>query len=223
MNITIFGATGGVGHHLVEQAVDAGHMVTAVVRRPDAVTRDVRIVTADLASPDPGALVAAVKGADVVLSALGPRSKEDARARIVTHAAKALIRTMKETGTHRLVIISAVPVPTVPSPARPTPAKNDPTDGFFMKAVLNPIVKAAFRDTYADLAEMEDAVRESGLDWTIVRPPRLVNKPLSGIYRTEMEHNVKGGRSISRADLAHYMLRAAEERVTIGEAVRIGY
>lgn len=92
MNITVFGATGGVGRHLVDQAVDAGHMVTVVVRRPNAVTRDVRIVTADLAGPDYGALDNAVAGADAVLSALGPRSKEDARARIVARATNAIIR-----------------------------------------------------------------------------------------------------------------------------------
>jgi putative NADH-flavin reductase len=223
MNITVFGATGGVGRHLVDQAVDAGHIVTAVVRRPEAVTRDVRIVTADLAAPDDGALNSAVAGADAVLSALGPRSKGDAQGRIVTRATSAVIRSMKDAGTRRLVVISAVPVETVPSPARPTPPKSDPTDGFLMKAVLNPLVRAVFRDAYLDLAEMEDAVRGSGLDWTIVRPPRLVNKPLSGVYRTESQHNVKGGRAISRADLAHYMVQAAEQRLTIGEAVRIGY
>lgn len=224
MNITVLGATGGVGRHLVDQAVDAGHVVTAVVRRPDAVTRDVRIVTADLqARPDRATLDGAVDAADAVLSALGPRSKADARARVVTRGVKAIIRSMKDTGARRLVVISAVPVATVPSPARPAPPRSDPADGLFMRHVLNPVVKAAFRDTYDDLAEMEDAIRDSGLDWTIVRPPRLVDKPLSGTYRTESEHNVRGGRSIARADLAHYMLRAAMDPAAIGEMVRIGY
>jgi len=223
MNITIIGATGGVGHHLVEQALDAGHAVTVVVRRPDQVTRDVRIVTADLSGPADAALDLAIAGADAVLSALGPRTKEHARARIVTRATKALIRSMEETGVRRLIVISAVPVAAIASPDRPTPPKHDPADGFFMRAVLNPIVKAAFKDTYLDLAEMEDAVRLSGLDWTIVRPPRLVNSALSGTYRTETEHNVRGGRSISRADVAHYMLRAAERSAAVGEAVRMGY
>jgi len=224
MNITILGATGGVGRHLVDQALDAGHRVTVVVRRPDAVTRDVRIITTDLlAGLDQASLDAAVEEADAVLSALGPRSKQDARARIVTQGTRAIIQSMKDVGARRLVVISAVPVATVPSPARPTPPKHDLADGFLMRTVLTPIVKAAFRDTYDDLAEMEDAVRDSGLDWTIVRPPRLLNRPLSGTYRTQALHNVPGGRAISRADLAHYMLRATTEPATIGEAVRISY
>jgi hypothetical protein len=158
-----------------------------------------------------------------VLSALGPRSKLAARGRIVTVATNAVIRSMKDTGVRRLIVVSAVPVATVPSPARQNPPKNDPTDGFFMNHVLNPVIRAAFRDTYDDLAEMEDAVTQSGLDWTIVRPPRLVDKPFSGSYRIESGHNLRGGRSISRADLAHFMLRAAGQSVTIGEQVRIGY
>jgi putative NADH-flavin reductase len=223
MNITIFGATGGVGRHLVDQAVDAGHAVTAVVRNPDAVTRDVRIVRADLADPAPALLESAVSGADGVLSALGPRSKADALAHVVTRSTEAVIRAMKETDARRLVVISAVPVPTVPSTARPNPPKNDPTDGFVMRTVLNPIVKAVFKTTYLDLSEMEDAVSSSGLDWTIVRPPRLLDKPLTKVYRTSAEGNLPGGRAISRADLAHCMLATLTQPATIGQAVRVAY
>jgi putative NADH-flavin reductase len=223
MNITIFGATGGVGRHLVDQAVDAGHAVTAVVRRPDALTRDVRIVRADLADAPSSALESAVADADSVLSALGPRSKDDALAHIVTRSTQGIIRAMKETDARRLVVISAVPVPTVPSTARPDPPKNDPTDGFLMRTLLNPIVKAVFWTTYLDLAETEDAVSSSGLDWTIVRPPRLLDKPLTKVYRTSVEGNLPGGRAISRADLAHCMLDCLAQPATIGQALRVAY
>src|SRR5258705_9581941 len=76
MNLTIFGATGGIGGQLLEQAVAAGHEVTAVVRDPSklALSRNgVRVVRADLAAPEPGVLESAVTGADAVLSGVGPR------------------------------------------------------------------------------------------------------------------------------------------------------
>jgi uncharacterized protein YbjT (DUF2867 family) len=83
------------------------------------------------------------------------------------------------------------------------------------------IAKALFGKVYHDLAAMEDLLRGSGLDWTILRPPQLTGKPLTGHYRTAAGHNVRGGRSIPRADLAHYMLAAAGRPDTIGQVVGI--
>src|ERR1700759_325186 len=80
MKLTIFAATGGIGRQLLEQAIAAGHDVTAVARNPQHLSSaPARAVAADLASTDPAALHPAVAGADAVLSALGPRSKADAR------------------------------------------------------------------------------------------------------------------------------------------------
>jgi putative NADH-flavin reductase len=73
MRLTIFAARGGIGTQLLEQAVAAGHDIAAVVRSPNKLSADVRIVTADLTAPDPAALRSAVQGADAVLSGLGPR------------------------------------------------------------------------------------------------------------------------------------------------------
>lgn len=78
MKLTITAATGGVGREVLEQAVAAGHDVTAVVRNPGKLSRDVHVVTADLAAPNPAALESAVAGADAVLSGLGPHSNSDA-------------------------------------------------------------------------------------------------------------------------------------------------
>jgi putative NADH-flavin reductase len=78
MKLTIIAATGGVGRELLEQAVAAGHDVTAVVRNPGKLARQVRTVTADMAAADPAALEPAIAGADAVLSGLGPHSNSDA-------------------------------------------------------------------------------------------------------------------------------------------------
>jgi putative NADH-flavin reductase len=219
MKLTVLGATGGVGGRLLEQAVDAGHDVTAVVRRPEGLTRSVRVIRADLADAAPDLLEPAVVGCDAVLSALGPRSAADAG--IVTRATRSTVAAMRRTGARRLVVISAVPVPTVPSPGHPNPPRSQPGDGFWTRTVLTPLIRAAFRATYLDLAEMEDLVRGSGLDWTIVRPPRLLDRPLSGRYRTSTEANLPRGLSIGRADVAHCMLRAVTDPATVGAAIRI--
>jgi uncharacterized protein YbjT (DUF2867 family) len=228
MELTVLGATGGVGGHLVRQALGAGHRVTAVVRDPARLPADLRgaagldLVRADLVAADPGtALDGAVTGADAVLSALGPRSRDDARARVVSRATAATVAAMRRTGVRRLVVVSAVPVPTVPSPARPAAVERDPGDGWFTHAVLVPLVRAFLRETYRDLAETEDLVRASGLDWTIVRPPRLLDAPGGRPYRTETTRNLRGGTSIPRADVADCMLRAATGGAWVGEAVRV--
>jgi putative NADH-flavin reductase len=76
-----------------------------------------------------------------------------------------------------------------------------------MRHLLSPLTKVAFSRTYRDLAQMEDLIRRSGLDWTIVRPPRLTDKPASGKYRVAYEQNLPRGMRISRADVAQLMLK----------------
>jgi putative NADH-flavin reductase len=223
MKLTVFAATGGIGRQILEQAVDAGHDVTAVVRNPQnlpgELSRQVRVVTADLAAPDPATLTSAVEGADAVLSALGPRSNSEAG--IATQGTRAIAAAMKAAGARRIVVVSAAPIGTVPSPARPNPPKHDPGDGLIMQHLLNPLTKAALRKHYADLAQMEDILHDSDLDWTAVRPPRLTDKPLTGTYRTARGRNLRRGLFISRADVAHYMLRALQQPETIRQTIGI--
>ncbi len=221
MKLTIFAATGGVGRHVLEQAVAAGNDATVVVRDPKRVSAKVRAITADLTTADPDALAHAVEGTDAVLSCLGPRSK--AEAGVVSQGTRAIVVAMKATDIRRLVVISAAPIGTVPSPGRPKPPKHDPGDGFFIRNLGAPLVKAVFHTQYADLAVMEDVLRDSGLDWTAMRPPRLTDKPGTGAYRTARGQNVRGGRSISRADVAHGMLRVLDQADTIGHTIGIAY
>ncbi len=117
MKLTIFAATGGIGHQILDQAVAAGHDVTAVVRNPDKLSGRVRVIKADLATADAEALAPAVSGADAVLSGLGPRSK--AEFGIVTRGTRAIARAMQATGVRRIVVVSAAPVGTVASAGRP--------------------------------------------------------------------------------------------------------
>ena len=223
MKLTIFAATGGIGRQILEQALDAGHDVTAVVRNPQKLPGElpgqVRVVTADLGDLDPATLKLAVEGAGAVLSGLGATSNSEAG--IATQGTRAMAAAMKATGTRRIIVVSAAPIGTVPSPGQPNPPKHDPGDGFIMQHLLSPLTKAAFRKHYADLAQMEDVLRDSDLDWTAVRPPRLTGKPVTGTYRTAHGRNLRRGAFISRADVAHYMLRALEQPGTIRQTIGI--
>ena len=219
MKLTIFAATGGIGRQLLDQAVAAGHDVTAIARHPEKLPAGVRTVRADLTTADPGTLESAVAGADAVLSALGPRSASEVG--IVSQGTRAIVRAMAAANVCRIVAVSAAPIGTVPSPGLPNPPKNDPGDGFFMRHLFSPLVKAVLRKPYADLALMEEILRDSGLDWTVVRPPRLSGRPGTGRYRTAYGQNVRGGWIVPRADVAHLMLDALGRPETIKQAIGV--
>jgi putative NADH-flavin reductase len=220
MKLTIFAATGGIGRQLLGQAIAAGHDVTAVARNPQSLTATAtRVVAADLASVDPAALQPAVAGADAVLSALGPRTKADAG--VAARGTEVIAEAMRAAGVRRVVVVSAAPIGTIPSPARPHPPRHDPGDGFIIRYLADPIVKRALRAHYADLARMEDVLRDSDLDWTIVRPPRLTDKPVTGRYRTAYGQNIRRGVFASRADVAHYMLSVLDDPETFRRTVGI--
>lgn len=128
-----------------------------------------------------------------------------------------------QAGVRRLIVISAAPVATVASPQRPHPPRHDPGEGPLTRSLLTPLIRAIFGANYADLARMEDAVAASDLDWTIVRAPRLTTGPLTGRYRTEMDRDVRGGRQISRADLAHLMLELPGQPHTVEHTIGVAY
>jgi putative NADH-flavin reductase len=219
MKLTLFAATGGIGRQALEQALAAGHDVTAVVRNPKKLSRPVRVVTTDLLAPDPAAIESAIRGADAVLSGLGARSASEVG--VAWKGTRAIVEAMKTTGVRRVVVVSAAPISTVASPGRPHPPRRDPGEGFFMRNLLSPLIKLVLREHYADLALMEDVLRDSDLDWTVVRPPRLTDGPLTGTYRTAYGENLRRGLTVSRADVAHFMLRALEQPETAKQAIGI--
>jgi putative NADH-flavin reductase len=223
MKLTIFAATGGVGRQLFSQALEAGHQVTVVVRNPlklppgTSADPAVRVVTVDMSAPDQAKLESAIGGSDAVLSCIGPHNNSDAG--IAAPATRAILDAMQATGVKRIIAISASPVGTEPSPGRPNPPKHDPGDGFFMRHLGERFAKTMFGKVYVDLALMEDELRESGLDWTVLRPPKLTNKPLTGKYRTAVGRNIRGGFSIPRADVAHCMLAISDRADTIRQVI----
>jgi putative NADH-flavin reductase len=222
MRLAIVAATGGIGSQILAQAVAAGHEVTAVVRSPEKLADlPVRVVVDDLASADPATVESAIRGVDAVLSGLGARSA--AEAGVASRGTGSIVQAMQATGVRRIVVVSAASVGTVASPGRPNPPRHNPGDGFFMRHIAAPLAKSAFRRHYEDLALMEDLLRDSGLDWTVTRPPRLLDRRLTGIYRTAYEQNVRAGMFISRADVAHLMLDVLTRPETVHRVIGIAY
>jgi putative NADH-flavin reductase len=212
MRLTIFGASGGTGRQIVEQALAAGHDVTAVVRDPARVGMRhdrLELVVAD--ALDPVAIAPAVTGADAVVSALGPRSSR-APSSIMSAGTASILDAMRAAGTSRLVVVSAAPV-----------ATDDDGTTVPYRLLMAPILRALLRRLYADMAVMEEAIKHSGMDWTIVRPPRLTDGPMTGTYRRAVDTNLRRGYRISRADLADAILASLDDQDTVKRTIAIGY
>jgi uncharacterized protein YbjT (DUF2867 family) len=212
IKMTVFGATGGIGRHVVRQALDAGHRVTAVVRDPARL--DVSHPALEVATvpglTDPEVLRPALEGSDAAISGVGPRGRKDGP--VASSTTRGILRAMEASGVRRFVAVSAVPVGPVPE-----------GESFVNRRILLPLISAVAREVYVDLAEMEDEIRRSTAEWTVVRPPKLVNKPLTGRYRTIVGGNVPRGYAISRADVADAMLAVLDDPATLGQAVGVAY
>lgn len=208
MRITVFGATGGTGRLLIGQARAAGHQVTAVVRDPARLTGTPHEVTvAQIDVMNPAAVAAAIRGCDVVVSTLGPGAVR-APTTVRSHATASIVEAMRAEGVRRLVVVTAAGITT-------------DGDGPLTRLLLKPVLGAVLRHSFADMRRTEDVVRSSGLDWTIVRPPRLTDGPHTGSYRTAVNRNVGGGLRISRADLADCILRCVT--LPVWTSVAVGY
>jgi uncharacterized protein YbjT (DUF2867 family) len=223
MRVTVLGATGGVGRRLLEQSLAAGHDVTAVARRPEAVSVPagggrLQVVGVDFGSAGASTLTSALTGSDAVLSAVGPTGRSGTS--IAARATATLVAAMVAADVHRLVVVSAAPVGGL-TPAGQAAAR-DPGDDRLTRWVLGPIIRRVLAEVYADLAAMEDVLRGSDRTWTAIRPPRLTDGP-SRPYRTALDRNLPGGRVISRGDLAHEMLAVLDRPETFGHTLGIAY
>jgi putative NADH-flavin reductase len=212
MRLTIFGATGGTGVRLTGRALEEGHEVTVVVRDPARLPvprhERLRVRTADVT--DPIDIEAAVEGADAVLSALGPRDREPST--ICEEGVRGVIGAMGKAGVRRLLVVSAAGL------------VRDAGDGLVVRHVVKPLIlERLLKNGFADLRRSEEEVRSSDLDWTIVRPPRLTDDEPAGRYRTAVDRNLRGGRRISRADLAACMLGLIADETSIHHHVSVAY
>jgi putative NADH-flavin reductase len=191
MKLFILGASGGIGQHLLQIALERGYQVTAYVRSPQKIgsTHErLEVVQGEVFNADQ--MARSLAGHDAVLSSFGPLTIRSSTLRRAF--GRTLAAAMRKSGVRRTQIVSAAFL-------------------FRDLNVLGRLLKATlFRQMVPDMAGMEAEVCQSDLDWTIVRPPRLTDGPARHSYRVADGNLPKGGFLISRADVAHFMIGEAE-------------
>lgn len=197
MKVLLLGATGPTGRHLVDLLAETEHEVVALVRDPsrlgDHGHARLRTVTGDATSPADVARVMA--GQDAVVSALGAGTslRPDG---LFQAAATAVTAGAKTEGVDRLVWLSSFGV----------------GDSFAAASLVQKGIYATLlRSLYKDKEVGDDIVRRTDLAWTIVHPTRLTDGPALRSYAAEDSLPMKGNPTISRADVAHFMLAALED------------
>jgi putative NADH-flavin reductase len=201
MRLAIFGGTGGTGLELTRQALEQGHTVRVLVRNPNRmplVNPNMRVVLGNVL--DHESVNKTVLGADAVLSCLGQRNLLR-NTRVCSVGTRLIINVMKAHGVRRLVVESAFG------------AGESLAEANLMERLLFATLLWA---PYQDKNLLEPAVKESGLDWTILRPTLLTNEQRTGRYTVAMGRPKTA--KVARADVATAMLRAATEGLWIGES-----
>jgi putative NADH-flavin reductase len=194
VKVVVLGAAGGIGRHVVTQALAAGHSVTAFLRDPAKLTeRHERLAAVRGDVLDGAAVRSAIAGHDAVVSAMGVRDR--APTTLYSQGARNALTAMTAEGIRRYIAISA------------SGFHRDENDPFFLRYVGKPIISQLLKEHYADLVRMETVIAESDRDWTIVVPPRLTDGPRTGRYREALDVNVRNGQSISRPNVADYIVK----------------
>jgi putative NADH-flavin reductase len=190
--ILVLGATGGTGRLIVGQALERGHEVTALVRSPEKASRlkGAKLIVGDVR--DENVQREALKGQDAVVSALGTPASPFREVTLLSTATRALVRAMKAEHVSRLVCITGI-------------GAGD-SAGHGSLLFDNVIFPLLLKKVYADKDRQETIVRNSGLDWILVRPSVLNDKPGRGSVRALADLSSFHGGGISRADVATFVL-----------------
>lgn len=189
MNLTVLGAAGAAGIQLVEQALAAGHQVTALARSAENLTLtnpNLHVVQGD--ATDRAVVSHAMKGADAVISVLG------ARGPVIAEATRAVVAAAEQAGPDRIVMLSSFAV------ARER-----------LKPVSKLVTRMAMGSQIKDKTAGEEVLRASGLDWTIVYATLLTNGPKTEPRVVPETEKVGMSQRISRADVASFLLQAATD------------
>lgn len=206
--VAVVGATGGIGRHVVKRALDAGFAVRGLARRPDGVTpaNGLEVVGGDVR--DPGALARLVDGVDAVVSCLG----NDRTGPMVTHAGtRALLDAMDHASVSRLAVVSSIGV-------GESREQGKRVSRLFMWVIAPTILRRPF----ADLAKMEELVRERRPNaGTIVRPVGLTNARGTGSYCATDLHG-ELSTTVAREDVAAFLVDWVTTDVWDGRAVSLG-
>ena len=195
MKVTVFGATGGVGREAIAQALDRGDHVTAYVRNPAKLTLtdpNLTVITGELI--DCEAVRRAVRGADAVVSALGPSLDRKATGMPLVDGTRAIVGAMQAEGVERYIGMA-------------TPSLRDPHDARSLLGLIVPFMGRTFLPrAYRELLAMSQLVTDSPLDWTIARFTRPTDGTRTGTVRAGYLGRDRIRASITRADIATFLL-----------------
>lgn len=208
MKLLIMGSTGGTGRELVKQALEQGHKVTAFARTPSKLGishHSLCIVQGDVT--DKASVEAAVAGQDAVLCALGTRVIR--KNSLQSEGTRNIVQAMQRTGVTRLVLETSLDL-----------GDSRGQLGFFFAYVIR---GTFLRNIFEDKELQERIVRESGLEWIIVRPAMLNDGPRTGNYRAGFSASDKITRKISRADVADFMLKQAASKDFLRQTPGLSY
>ena len=194
--ILVLGATGGTGQLIIGQALAKGYDVTALVRSPEkgAGLTGVKLAIGD--ARDETALRQAIRGQDAVVSALGTPPSPFKEVTLLSTATRALVNAMQAEGVSRLVAITGIGA-----------GDSAGHGGFAFDHLILPLL---LRHVYADKNRQEAIIRQSGLDWTLVRPAVLNDKPGKGAPRALEDLSQFHGGTIARADVAAFIVDELE-------------
>lgn len=202
MNVLVFGASGATGRLVVEEALAAGHRVSAFVRTiPAPLPVEARVIVGDAAAM--ASVRAAMPGHDAVICTLGVRNALRSRG-LMERSLAEIVAAMELAEANRLVVMSALGV-----------------GATFAQAPVVPkiLYRVLLGDIFADKARGERMVEASVLDWTIVHPPLLTDGPLTGAYRAGETVPLAGFPKVSRANVARFMVEALGSAAWSGKHV----
>jgi len=207
VRLLILGATGPTGRNLLEQALAAGHEVTALVRNPARLTMThARLAVAIGDATHSRALEGSMTGQQAVLSALG--AGNSLRLEVASPAIAALIPAMRARALKRVIFLSAFGV----------------GETFAQASLLQRLAyRTVLRQIFADKAKADAMLRQSGLDWTLVYPTVLTNGARVGTYRVGERLAMTGLPKISRADVASFMLEQLSSAEWLRRTAVISY
>jgi putative NADH-flavin reductase len=206
MKIAIVGASGQTGKPLIEEALARGHEVIAIARTPAKLSIDNPRVTVRAGDAfDEASIVAALEGADAVITTVGKTDLRDKRYNLSTAAHRSVMAGMRAHGIKRLLVISSIGA----------------AQGIKRKGMRRNIYLWLRRKYYLDMFQMEEELAASGLDVTILRAPMLYDGPAKHDYFVMEDENYFDVLKISRADLAHFLLEDLESGRWINRRIAI--
>ncbi|MBP0018717.1 MAG: SDR family oxidoreductase [Cyanobacteria bacterium SBLK] len=208
MKLVIFGATGSTGRQIVEQALEQGHAVTAFTRNPAALESqhaNLETIQGDVMGFT--AVERAVRGQDAAICVLG--GGKNLTGTVRSQGTEHIIQAMEKTGVRRLICQSTIGA-----------GESWENLNFYWKYVMFGFI---LRNVLADHQRQEKAVKQSNLDWTIVRPGAFVEGDLTGNYRHGFPSTEKTKLAISRADIADFILKQLTDNTYLGKAPALSY